>query len=436
MLDALIQSRGVLLDEFAARARAAAGGDSELSGLSALVLTARVRFANLMLRSVSGLETVPSAMMEEARLQKEEAERQVAERSAVVRAEAALMKVGVDAVREALPSGSALVSFIRYRQSTAGDARPARSIDADVRAWLREAREPARADLARPETEARYRRAGTRLRLRIWDPIARHVNGAAHVFVVPDGALNLVSFPSLPTGQKRYLVETGPVIDLLSTERDLIPDDTVRAGRGLLAVGGPSYGARMPALAVGGNAGAGCLAGGFQFDDLPAARDEVKEVSRLWSPRRAGGTAEESGDVAVLSGPAASKRAVLDKSRGRRVVHLATQGFFLGPDCAAAPAGTRGVGGLVGTGPRPQGLTDNPLQVSGLAFAGANRSRSRRSEQDTGILTAEEIASMDLQGVEWAVLSACDTGLGEIRAGEGVFGLRRAFQVAGEARSS
>ena len=128
------------------------------------------------------------------------------------------------------------------------------------------------------------RRAGTRLRLQDWDPIARHLNGASHVFVVPDGALNLVSFPSLPTGQKQYLVETGPVIHLLSTERDLIPDDNVTAGRGLLAVGGPSYGVRRPAPAAAGNAGAGCLAGGFQFDDLPAARDEVKEISRLWSP--------------------------------------------------------------------------------------------------------------------------------------------------------
>ena len=73
----------------------------------------------------------------------------------------------------------------------------------------------------------------------------------------------------------------------------------------------------------------------------------------------------------------------------------------------------------------------NPFHLSGLALAYANHRNMAKPTEEDGILTAAEIAVMDLSGVEWAVLSACDTGLGDVKAGEGVFGLRRAFQIAG-----
>jgi CHAT domain-containing protein len=113
---------------------------------------------------------------------------------------------------------------------------------------------------------------------------------------------------------------------------------------------------------------------------------------------------------------------------GRQVLHLSTHGFFLGEDCPIYEFAQLRGGGEPG---EDTTVLESPLLRSGLAFAGANHRRSARPGQDDGILTAEEVAALDLVGVEWAVLSACESGLGEVQTGEGVFGLRRAFAAAG-----
>jgi CHAT domain-containing protein len=257
--------------------------------------------------------------------------------------------------------------------------------------------------------------AATGLRARIWDPLAESLNGVSRVFIVPDGALNLVSFAALPA-QHGYLLENGPTIHYLSTERDLVPQNSAE-GRGLLALGGPAFDGPAPAPAGSGEPpGCGAI-GSLHFEDLPGSRAEVMDVARIWG---------NAGDVLVLRGRAATKAALTKAIVGRKVIHLATHGFFLGSNCNAALTGTRGVGGLASTTMPP---VENPLLLSGLALAGVNALSGVR--QSNGILNAEEIAGLNLQGTEWAVLSACDTGLGQIAVGEGVFGLRRAFQIAG-----
>jgi CHAT domain-containing protein len=122
-----------------------------------------------------------------------------------------------------------------------------------------------------------------------------------------------------------------------------------------------------------------------------------------------------------------------------RVLHLATHGFFL-PDQKWDPnEGRRKQGTLSGNiGIRAAAVEgpelENPLLRSGLALAGANtwcRGGSPPLEAEDGILTAEDVSGLDLLDTELVVLSACETGLGEVHTGEGVFGLRRAFVLAG-----
>jgi len=122
--------------------------------------------------------------------------------------------------------------------------------------------------------------------------------------------------------------------------------------------------------------------------------------------------------VEVLSGAEALEETV-KAVRGPRLLHLATHGFFL-------------VDQRRGDEETQAGLED-PLLRSGVLLAGASRTLAGAppSGLEDGVLTAYEAATLDLHGTELVTLSACETGLGDIRNGEGVFGLRRSFQVAG-----
>jgi CHAT domain-containing protein len=396
----------------------------------------RQRLANLLVRSLS--EEVPRDVLDAARAEREAAERLLAEASAEARAELEGPSLGATDVLAALPAGSALVSFVRYDRGAlspkstaapsyaafvarAGDASvalvslgPAAPLEEAIRTWRDSVRRP---------TPGSTAWSARRL---VWDPVEPHVGGAKRVFIVPDGSLGLVNFAALAGPGGRYLIETGPTIHYVTTERDLLRPLGPRPAEGLLAVGGPSFG---PASSVSPDAAVrrqgACDSSGLRFPPLPGSLGEAQEIARLWNSAR-------RGPAVLVSGAGATEAAVKQSAKGRRVVHLATHGFFVGTDCDPSPAAsTRAVGGLVSTfAGGATGPTSNPLLLSGLALSGANGAKAS-AESDDGILTAEEVAGMDLAGTEWAVLSACDTGVGEVRTGEGVMGLRRAFHIAG-----
>ena len=444
--DAVIRSRGVVLDEMAERAHLIAD-----AGPSALPITdqlhrSRQRFANLVLRSLQPDGSVAASALDSARRSKEEAERAVADLSAAGRSEFAQVNIGLSAVRASLPHDSALVSFVQYLQNTPSDvagsgkllpraayvafvARAASdrvsvtalgsadSIERLVVDW--------RAQITQLRDENQVRMAGQRLHARVWAPLAKELAGVSRVFIVPDGALNLVNFAALPSGRDRYVAEDALLLHYLSTERDLVmTPSTTTTPHGLFAVGGPEFEASSEPGSTTVRS-ADCSTGTpGRFQTLPNSAQEVAEIGRLWSSL--GRTA-----ATVLMGRAASEDAVRKGAVGRSVVHFATHGFFLGAGCQSAPAGTRAVGGLSRDNIEPGVAAESPLALAGLAFAGANRHSSSTDDDHDGILTAEEIAGLNLQGTQWAVLSACDTGIGQVQSGEGVFGLKRAFQIAG-----
>jgi hypothetical protein len=216
----------------------------------------------------------------------------------------------------------------------------------------------------------------------------------------------------------------------------------------MLAIGDPDFDATGPAAAVVQEPGepasdpadasrgrrSRCAEhGAARWSRLPETRAEVERIAQLWE--RSAKHRPTAGRSAALpvggwseswTGAHADEARFKSSASGHRVIHLATHGFFLDSSCPGDTA-FRGARPSSARGP----VERNPLLLSGLVFAGANRRDEAPASADDGILTAEEITSLDLAGTEWAVLSACETGAGSVAEGEGVFGLRRAFQIAG-----
>jgi len=382
-------------------------------------------------------------------------------------------KIGLDQVRAALPEGTTLVGYAQYSQiSRDPQAQPklsymafilrprasapiavplgdAEGIHPLVEAWRNEAAfAPQGLLLADGTSEARYREQGEKLRKAIWDCVEHEAKGSRLVLIVPDAELHLVSFATLPIGKDQYLVERAPLIHYLSTERDLVvaPGGS-RPGSGLLAVGGPDFDSQTAARVADATTvptlrGAAPSCSDIRkvkLEPLPGSLTEVDEVEALWmesAARRTGGQ-DARGAVLKLTGAMADEAAIKARSPGHRVLHFATHGLFARLDrCSSMIEDARsrvrhGLRSGLERPPPPNPTSSSPLDLSGLALAGANLRNGSDGESEDGVLTAEEISTMNLTDVEWAVLSACDTGLGKVVTGEGVLGLRRAFEVAG-----
>jgi CHAT domain-containing protein len=276
----------------------------------------------------------------------------------------------------------------------------------------------------------------TVLRDNLWKPIsAKLPPNAARMVIGPDGELNFCPFAALQDEQGRFLGETFSIV-YVGSGRDLSREAAKAEKTTLLVFGDPLFDASRNSEAVATEelamrSAEANVFGNVRLAPLPGTRKESEELLAV---------AQGSGWKATsfLSGDATEER--LKGSDAPRVLHLATHGFYLGSAPAAIAGDTRGMSvESAGSSDKPRLESDaiNPMRASGLALTGAQQTlelwsqRQAPDPENDGILTAEEVASLDLNGTWLVTLSACETGVGEARSGEGVFGLRRAFMIAG-----
>ncbi|MBN8227997.1 CHAT domain-containing protein [Corallococcus macrosporus] len=342
-------------------------------------------------------------------------EADLARRSAPLRAMTALPSPDevVDRVARALPGDGALVEFIAYddRPRVAGlvspgsprlhylalvlhpdattravDLGPAGPIDAEALRF-RDALARRDADIEAPAQA---------LHQRIFQPLLPLLGEKRRLFLSPEGPLALVPFAALHDGE-RFLVDAFDFTSL-SSGKDLLPRPQERTPPGSVVVlANPDFGAPSAAPSA----------------PLPGTREEAEAIQRLLPQAQ------------LFLGPEATRERLLHLPTPG-ILHLATHGFFLG-DTAGAVA-SRAVIHFGALGEAPP-LPTEPLLRSGLVFAGTRD--PERVRPDGALVTALELAGLDLWGTQLVVLSACDTGRGDVQLGQGVYGLGRAFLVAG-----
>jgi CHAT domain-containing protein len=378
--------------------------------------------------------------------QAEKFEAEISRRSDEFRARS--LPITLEAVQAAIPDDVALIEFASYRPF---DPKAAKDGEAYGRSRYV-------AYVLRHGGEIRWKELGdknaidnamARLRKALRDPKRKDVKNLARIvdqkvfqplrpllgnltrlLVSPEGELNLIPFATLADERGRYAVERYS-ISYLASGRDLLRLQVPRESKdGPLVVAAPDFGRRSlveaarsekdaPEVEVKEEATRSAVKE-FYFPPLPYAEREGEALRALLPG-------------ATLLTKSQATKAALSQVRAPKLLHIATHGFFL-KDLNLTSTDERD---HQSPGVNPErfpkhleqsGLrVENPLLRSGLALAGANE----RKEDDNGILTALEVTGLNLWGTKLVALSACDTGVGEVKNGDGVHGLRRALVLAG-----
>ena len=429
-LDAMTDQIGALRRRFNEQDRALLDKLSE----------SQTRLATLVLNGPGAMPLAQyRSRVEKLGTEVEELEAQVSARSALFRTET--QPVTMERVQQAIPADAALVEFVMYRpyNPRAKSSATRFGMERYAAYVLWHEGDPAFVDLGEAASinqsvaklgealadadSPNVKQAARALDQQLMSPVRRLLKNTRNLLLSPDGTLNLIPFAALVDERGRYLVETY-TINYLTSGRDLLKMEAHAQSehnrQQPLVFANPAYDLAIQASGA---------------SSLPPNQTRGRRSGRLsqvkWQPLI--GTAEEASalkvilnDALILTGTQASE-ATLKRVAGPRILHVATHGFFLPDEIEeAAAAGSSAVSEKDAA---RANKGENPLLRSGLVLAGANKQQSGSGED--GVLTALEAAGLDLWSTRLVVLSACETGVGEIRNGEGVYGLRRALVLAG-----
>ena len=458
---ALLRNSGLVAAEIAARRRLLhATRDTTLTQPASALVRVRSQLSRAELR------LVPDPGLDSLRRSAEALERELARRSSALARDLAIAEVTPERIAAAVPAQTALVHFVRFARMGIDPVRrkqsmaPAQRVGGAAPVWygafvLRSGESAPRWLLLAPASEldplferwrsllaaggvpgSRDLSSGRALRQKLWDPVERALAGASLTLIVPEGPLAVLPLGTLPADRGGPLVERGPTIHLLHGVRDLLREPDVGAGRRALVLGGADYEASPSAFASGRQASPATAA--FRGRDrecrelaaerylaLPGSLDEARRVAKSWS-----GAPSRTTDL--LTATQASEARVRANAPGCQLIHLATHGYLVPDSCALATSSDRLQLADIREVPVPPG-SGGMLLRTGLVFAGVNAPGPDPS--DDGLLTAADLAMLDLGEARLVVLSACESGRGSIVGAEGVVGLRWALMQAG-ARSS
>jgi CHAT domain-containing protein/tetratricopeptide (TPR) repeat protein len=432
--DLVLRRKAVVTEGIADQRAAVLGGRypslrDELRELDAL----REQIARCTLGGASpGPEAV--AELAEFERRRQELEVQLAGQIPELDATRRLRAADTGAVSAALPAGAALIELVRVtthdpcaRMSRsdagawyaafvipAGDPDGVRFVDLGAADALEELVVDFRASItgrreagvdrdvgggAQTPDEARGDAAGQALAQRLLEPLTVSIADRRRLFVAPDGELTRLPLEVLPLGDGRRVIDEF-IVSYLGAGRDVLrlAQQRTPPRSEPVVVADPDYDLQAPSSS-----------------GPPPPRGGTMFFTRLAGTRREGSSVATMLGVPPFLG-ADAVEATIKSCAGPSVLHIATHGFFQ-PDPAD-----------------PRELPDDTLVHAGLALAGANTASAGRqlpAEAEDGILTAEDLAGLDLLGTRLVVLSACETGLGRVSVGEGVFGLRRSVTLAG-----